>query len=238
MLCHNLRLNSDLERSANASIVRFGGLKVKVDISKSYEEDYCTTISSSKSSHVMMRLEDDEEIVKENDCCQIESYDMQNLGTRNIVEESKRPLPVSSILGNREDWNRWVFVTSLRSPLDRAVSLLHSESRYCRDRVGNCSYETLFRDDSVRKNCANDSFCYSNHMTRVFSGRHGTDELTRTDLERAKLMLHRVSCILVLDESLNQTASCLKHTLGLSDLDLDHSTLDDEHLLSALPAKF
>ena len=163
---------------------------------------------------------------------------MQNLGTRNIVEESKRPLPVSSILGNREDWNRWVFVTSLRSPLDRAVSLLHSESRYCRDRVGNCSYETLFRDDSVRKNCANDSYCYSNHMTRVFSGRHGSDELTRTDLERAKLMLHRVSCILVLGESLNRTASCLKHTLGLSDLDLDHfATLDDENLLSALPAR-
>ena len=180
--------------------------------------------------------------MKENDCCQIESYDMQNLGTRNIVEESKRPLPVSSVLGNREDWNRWVFVTSLRSPLDRAVSLLHAESRYCRDRVGNCSYETLFRDDSVRKNCANDSsYCYSNHMTRVFSGRHGTDELTRTDLERAKLMLHRVSCILVLGESLNRTVSCLKHTLGLSDLDLDHSTLEDENntenLLSTLPAR-
>lgn len=164
---------------------------------------------------------------------------MKNLGQRNIVEESKRPLPVSSILRNPEDWNRWVFVTSLQNPLDRAMSLLHSESRYCRDRVGTCSYETLFREDSVRKNCANDSYCYSNHITRVFSGRHGTDELTREDLEHAKLMLHRFSCILVLGESLNRTSSCLKHTLGLSALDLDHfNELENTtSLISALPTR-
>ena len=51
MLCHNFRLNSDLERSGNSSIVRFGNtLKVKVDISKSHEEDYCTTNPYSSSS--------------------------------------------------------------------------------------------------------------------------------------------------------------------------------------------
>ncbi len=244
MLCHNLRLNSDLLLNTS-SIVRFGDVTTStsssslqlVDFSKSYE-DYCHSSTSSSSSSKYHHLTQDEEENDQNDddCCQIESHDMndvkgfiKNLGERNIVEESIRPLPVSSLLRHREEWSRWVFVTSLRGPLDRAMSLFHSEPRYCRDefQVGKpCSYSDLFRDDVVRKNCAEASYCYSNHFTRVFSGRHGTDELSREDLEIAKIMLHRFSCILIL-ESLNRTSSCLDHTLGLSSLELNHREYTD-----------
>jgi len=252
ILCHNLRLNSDLNR--NASIVRFGNYSLKVqvqDFTKSYEEDFCT--SSSTKSHIIglgSSMEENHDVKVKDDCCQIESYDfddmkglVRHLGERNIVEESKRSLPITSILHqHREDWSRWVFVTSLRGPLHRAVSLLHSESRYCGDENKVCPYDILFQEDTARKNCATDdaSYCYSNHMTRVFSGRHGTNNLTHTDLENAKLMLHRFSCILVM-ESLNRTASCLEDTLGLSTLDLtsgsSRSSIANETnmILSTLP---
>lgn len=167
-------------------------------------------------------------IVVDRDTSELERQ-MQD-SNRNVVEQQFGPIPASLILsatqqtGHDDRWRRWVFVTSMRDPLDRALSLLHNEPTLCNENIekgARCPYATMFRPDVAKAHCAKrgSANCYSNHFTRTLSGRYGDEDISESDLMTAKLMLHRTSCVLIVEEK-KRSAGCLDNVLGLRHFDL------------------
>jgi len=131
---------------------------------------------------------------------------------RNMIEMEGAGVPIDLL----EGWSSFVFVSSLRHPVARAVSsLLHDGKTKCHgaSNVGECMSHHLALNETMMR-CERWIYnCHSNYYVRMFSG---LDTVYTTDqdmLERAKRNFRRFSCVL-LQEQWDETAVCLRK-LGL-----------------------
>jgi hypothetical protein len=117
---------------------------------------------------------------------------------------------------------KWVFMTSLRNPLDRIISHVHysnDENKYF-----NSTFEAAKwlagRDYSLRKRKLIYDCYYDNYYTRIFSSHcQSPDPMTETDFQLAATTLKRFDICFVM-EWLSDMAPILKYTLGAGNLDM------------------
>lgn len=128
---------------------------------------------------------------------------------RNFIEIEGSGVPVDMLESN---WDDFVFVSTIRHPVDRIVSsLLNDQCK--RDR--QCFEQKMRSFASVVSTECNQGVyhCNSNYFVRTFSGldnRYTTDE---DMLEKAKMNFLRLSCVVVV-EYWDETVSCLEN-IGL-----------------------
>ena len=127
---------------------------------------------------------------------------------RNFIEIEGSGVPVDML---ESSWDDFVFVSTIRHPVDRVVSALLNDQ--CKgDRQCFAQKKRSFASD-VGKCRKGVYHCNSNYFVRTFSGldnRYTTDE---DMLEKAKMNFLRFSCVVVV-EYWDETVRCLER-IGL-----------------------
>lgn len=133
---------------------------------------------------------------------------------RNMIEMEGAGVPVDMLSPGK--WGSFVFVSSIRHPIPRALSsLLHDGKTKCNaaSNRSECMSHHLQMNETMMR-CSRWIYnCHSNYYVRMFSGldtQYTTDE---DMLARAKQNFHRFSCVL-LQERWDDTSVCLRR-LGM-----------------------
>jgi hypothetical protein len=119
-------------------------------------------------------------------------------------------------------WNSFVFVSTLRHPLDRIESSLRADHRYHACREANstsqrsCLHRFVASEEAILKHCDHAIYhCLSNYYVCMFSDMDYQTYTTDKDmLQKAKRNFWRFSCVF-LQEAWDETVPCLPHKLGL-----------------------
>lgn len=130
---------------------------------------------------------------------------------RNFIEAEGNGVPEN--LWDSGDWEQFVFVSTLRHPVSRIVSLLKND--YCKSRGKDC-FEQIKRTfaSNVNKWCNKGVYmCPSNYYVRIFSGLDNNYTTDADMIQRAQLNFVRFSCVILL-EQWDDTVSCLQN-IGL-----------------------
>eukprot|EP00939_MAST-03C_sp_MAST-3C-sp1_P001780 g1780.t1 len=103
-----------------------------------------------------------------------------------------KPILDPTIVPKSSVWTNWAFAMVMHHPVERA--LRHVE-------VANFALTTKWNTTSSSLSSKQTSLlcthCGQNYYTRLLAGKSSDDRVTRSDLEVAKLMLQRTSCLLL-----------------------------------------
>lgn len=160
---------------------------------------------------------------------------------QNFIELEGSGIPEDILVENEvslpRTWYDYVFISSIRHPIDRIVSSLYNDPKQCGNKRSkrskkSCINTIIQNKDLLLEKCSNSIYyCYSNYYTRMFSG-HDTefydqteetnsDDAQSSSLDIAKLNFYRFSCI-ILVEYWDETITCLQEKLGLHLLTSQH----------------
>lgn len=132
------------------------------------------------------------------------------------------------------EWANYVFVSSIRHPIARAVSSLRHDPRFTLPQpacthptdakaLSNCARGQIASEDAVLGSCQHGIYyCFSNYYVRMFAGMDDQQQqqqrtVTREALATAKRNFGRYSCVVLL-ESWDETSHCMsKIGLHLTD---------------------
>lgn len=133
---------------------------------------------------------------------------------RNFIEFEANGAPVDML---EDHWSDFVFVSTMRHPLERIVSSLKNDPDLRCKSAGNVECMSKFiTTEAIQQRCSQGKgiyYCHSNYFVRMFSG---MDKVWTTDedmMQRAKKNFHRFSCV-ILQEEWDETSVCLRK-LGL-----------------------
>lgn len=140
---------------------------------------------------------------------------------RNVIEVEGSGVPADIL---SDSWNDWVFITSIRHPMDRIDSFLRNVQGYKHCSLLNrgnttkraeCYSRLLMSRQHLLDKCHDSIFkCLSNYLVRMFSGRELEWTSDEQMLRLAKINFYRFSCV-ILQEEWAQTQTCLGDRLGL-----------------------
>lgn len=142
---------------------------------------------------------------------------------RNFIEIEGSVSPPNLLTS--PEWSNFVFVSSLRHPIARIISLLHNTPPWTSvqcvkpnetKELNFCAHNSIDSTDKIFHSCQQGIFrCLSNYYVRMFAG-HSTSEgpVTERTVEIAKNNFRRYSCV-ILQEQWGETQRCLSTKLGL-----------------------
>ena len=142
----------------------------------------------------------------------VDKFIWDHMKLDNVVEHEGGPSP-GDITVN-EAWRPWVFVTTMRDPLKRVLSLTTGSWGCKFDYQPSFGFDLTHLSSMVWKCDKNQYCCISDYFTRQFAGVGTPTTLTSTHLELAKTNMRRYSCILLV-EHWDETAHCLGSALSL-----------------------
>mmetsp|Transcript_33291 Transcript_33291/g.72025 ORF Transcript_33291/g.72025 Transcript_33291/m.72025 type:complete len:367 (+) Transcript_33291:248-1348(+) len=141
---------------------------------------------------------------------------MNNSG-RNFIEMEGAGVPIDLL--TNPGWDSFIFVSTIRHPIERVASALRGDPKYHRNPdcpVGqlNCT-KSYIQERHILEACLRGIYsCLSNYFVRMFSGRDtNVPSPSRVMLEEAKANFLRFSCV-VLQEQWDETVGCLSN-IGL-----------------------
>lgn len=139
---------------------------------------------------------------------------------RNIIEVEGNGVPVDLLEGDQ--WSDFVFITSIRNPIERIKSSLRHDAKFesCREetmtpeQTASCLSRYLGKE-TILETCQEWIYvCFSNYFVRMFSGMELEYTNDKDMIHRAKRNFHRFSCV-IMQEEWSRTEHCLGDRLGL-----------------------